>query len=404
MVFLIQIKEKKMKKNFLKIAALLIAAMLLVVSCSQEIAPKNDNLVNASVNIADTRSLTTTGEELGTVTYEYKLTKNFTQVQGNSTIVGEKSSWTAFPSDNKLGYVTQGLWTIEVQGKVGNNVVLYGKADHYFNNQNEVAKVFVNPSAGEGKGVGEGTVSINSIKMQDLDKETGTKYTVKYALTPIDAEAEATSVALDRAQGSDNTSTYSTASAVTVSAGYYRLTISVWGPNPKGGADVLIGGVTKSIRVLNGSNVVVSGSVEPKDFDKSEVNVVLIEPQGKITKDVESPVTGQDIVITVEDKTVVSDLTYAGYTKKENGKIEKNDGNVYAVSYIWDENGSKVTTTTNTHTLHYAVPGPKTVSCAIVYKVKSFGEEYTYVSAVDKSLILEFVVNEATTQSSPTQI
>ena len=42
MVFLIRtIKEKKMKKNFLMVAALLIAAMLMVVSRTQEVAPKN---------------------------------------------------------------------------------------------------------------------------------------------------------------------------------------------------------------------------------------------------------------------------------------------------------------------------------------------------------------------------
>ena len=61
MVVLIQIKEKKMKKNFLKVAALLIAAMLMVVSCTQEVAPVDNGLVKASVNIADTRALSKIG-------------------------------------------------------------------------------------------------------------------------------------------------------------------------------------------------------------------------------------------------------------------------------------------------------------------------------------------------------
>ena len=51
MVFLIRtIKEKKMKKNFLMVAALLIAVMLMVVSCTQEVAPKNE-LVKASFSV-----------------------------------------------------------------------------------------------------------------------------------------------------------------------------------------------------------------------------------------------------------------------------------------------------------------------------------------------------------------
>ena len=383
-----------MKKNFLKIAALLIAAMLLVVSCSQEIAPKNDNLVNASVNIADTRSLTTTGEELGNVTYEYKLKKNFAQVVGNSAIFGEVSDWTAIPKDKMLGYVTQGLWTIEVQGKVGNNVVLYGKADHYFNNQDKVAKVFVNPTTGTGN------VSI-SVKMQDLEDASSSKYQVKYALTGIDAPTEAVSTPMTRtpltSEENKNTSSYAI-NNLSVAAGYYRLTISVWGP--KNGTSnteqELLGGVTKSIRVLNGSAIVVSGSIEPMNFDKSQVNVVLIEPTGSLTKDSTSPVTNTDIVITVTDSTNVTDLEYADYTKKENGTIEDTDGNVYAVSYIWDVNGSKHESTENTCTVNFPEPGPKTVSCAIVYRVKSFSETYTYVSALNQQLLtLNFIVNKA---------
>ena len=63
MVVLIQIKEKKMKKNFLKIAALLIAAMLLVVSCSQEVkAPENDGLVEAKLSVGYGRELLVSGD------------------------------------------------------------------------------------------------------------------------------------------------------------------------------------------------------------------------------------------------------------------------------------------------------------------------------------------------------
>ena len=385
-----------MKKNFLKVAALLIAAMLMVVSCSQEVAPKNENLVNASISIADTRSLSTTGEELGEITYEYKLTHKFDQIDTSSTIVGDKTVWTPMPSDKKLGYVTQGLWKIEVQGKVNGKVVLSGSANHYFNNQNTIAKIFVNPTSGNG------IVTFSAIKMQDLDESTGTKYEVKYALTAIDAESEATATAMTRTQKPGYVSEYSTTDPVSVPAGYYRLTISVWGP--KNGTstteDGILGGITKSIRVLNGSSVIVSGSIEPKDFDKSEVNVVVLEPTGTISKDVVSPKAGDEVKITVSDETNVIDLTNAGYERKENGTIETNDGNVYAVSYIWDVNGEKVTTTTNEHSVTFPVPGPKSVSCAIVYKVKSFGTTYTYVSAINNSLMLDFTVSEAAAQTN----
>ena len=41
-----------MKKNFMAIASLLIAAMLLVVSCAPEAKVEDDGLVNASFSVA----------------------------------------------------------------------------------------------------------------------------------------------------------------------------------------------------------------------------------------------------------------------------------------------------------------------------------------------------------------
>ena len=47
-----------MKKNFLMVASLLIAAMLMVVSCTQEVAPKNDGLVEAKLGLAYGKDVT----------------------------------------------------------------------------------------------------------------------------------------------------------------------------------------------------------------------------------------------------------------------------------------------------------------------------------------------------------
>ena len=46
-----------MKKNFLMVASLLIAAMLMVVSCTQEVAPKNE-LVKATIGLAYGKDIT----------------------------------------------------------------------------------------------------------------------------------------------------------------------------------------------------------------------------------------------------------------------------------------------------------------------------------------------------------
>lgn len=398
-----------MKKNFLKVAALLIAAMLMVVSCTQEVAPVDNGLVKASVNIADTRALSTTGEGYDGITYQYKLTALFSKsttesdtniVEGNSTIVGNMSEYKALPSTSagkhELGYVTQGLWQIEIQGidvNNGNKVVLYGKANHYFNNQNEVAYVFVDP-----KNTSGGYVSIN-VGMQDLEDSSSSNYSVKYALTKIDASTESTPEDLTRVPKTGNYSEYKTNSNISAAAGYYRLTISVWGPALKSdgtvdsGADpVILGGVTKSIRVLEGRTVSVTGSVEPKDFDKSEVKVVIIDPVGTIDSPI-NPVTKTDIVLTVNNST--KELMLAGLEEKTGTSESILTGNDYIKYYVWDVNGEKVDTTSSSHTVNFPVPGPKSVSCTIVYKVMMFGKVYTYVSADSNVPTVNFTVMEA---------
>lgn len=416
-----------MKKNFLMVASLLIAAMLMVVSCSQEVAPKNENLVNASISIADTRSLSTTGEEFGSVTYEYKLTPKFSQIDTNSTIVGTKD-WTPMPSDNKLGYVTQGLWLIEVRGSIKNTengqevtkVALEGSANHYFNNQNEVAKVFVDPKAGTGK------VNIN-IQMQDLDElvDTKSKYEVKYDLVALDSTQTVQSTPLTRTvtttANMKNISDYKSGD-VSIATGYYRLTINVWGPAIESDGSVnesaqkvLLGGTTKSIRVLEGRTVAVTGSIEPKDFDKSVVDVMLIEPKGTLNyttteqKDENKAVTGVKTTFTVtpDDASIKTVLENAGYRPVDNNAFKTSTGKVYTVSYLWNVDGASIEDD-NSMDVTYVVPGPKSISCTIVVKVKSFNETYNYMSSGDDSAALtknivvgtDFAVSGMTSQSN----
>ena len=93
MVFLIQIKEKKMKKNFLKIAALLVAAMLLVVSCSQEVkAPENNGLVEASFSVGFDRDIKIEDFKGTGITYVYSVTPNWDKLTTGVEPYGEKTN------------------------------------------------------------------------------------------------------------------------------------------------------------------------------------------------------------------------------------------------------------------------------------------------------------------------
>ena len=122
-----------MKKNFMAIAALLIAAMLLVVSCSQEVAPKADvdnGLVEAKIGVGiSSRDIAINAADGNTndITYKYTLEPMWQELENGTPIVGKVTSETELgkgnlseglttTNTNKL--VTPGLWKVTVFGYV----------------------------------------------------------------------------------------------------------------------------------------------------------------------------------------------------------------------------------------------------------------------------------------------
>ena len=108
-----------MKKNFLKVAAMLIAAMLMVVSCTQEIAPVNNELVEARLGLAYGKDVTVNTADGAVITYTYALEPQWVQNQDfNGTQIYGTKAETAINgtykvsetvSDVSLGDVTPGL-------------------------------------------------------------------------------------------------------------------------------------------------------------------------------------------------------------------------------------------------------------------------------------------------------
>ena len=135
-----------MKKNFMAIASLLIAAMLLVVSCSQEIAPKDDNngLVKASLSVGYGRDLKVTGDtDSNDLTLQYKMEAKWSNPTSDTenlyeTITNPAPNWTSLPANGTLGWVTPGLWTVNVYAYDNGQKVFEGENDvigHVINNK-----------------------------------------------------------------------------------------------------------------------------------------------------------------------------------------------------------------------------------------------------------------------------
>ena len=387
MVFLIQIKEKKMKKNFLKIAALLIAAMLLVVSCSQEVkAPENDGLVEAKLTTTFGRDIKIEGgTSTSALTYKYTMVPKWNNktALGTEGISGIVSSETVVEKDNSLGWVTPGLWTVNVYAYDNGQKVFEGENDAYFSNKNPKVTVYLRP-------VDDATNKLTfSIEMQDLDVNGGS-YVLKYSVvgTPKTGESGAdvttnkTGELTRSASAKNDVGVYTLKETDTqlnaLPSDYYRVTVSIYDGN------TLLGGITKGVLLSNGDVGSVTGNIEPSDYINAQFDVKLINVNTSLVKvavtyytneNCTNPITSDgtaksaNVVIELDDKTDI-DLYDASIV--ENDIHITNtwfvDGKIVDSSSVDATTGEKEDGTI-TLTLKDTVPGPKNVSCQTVYSM-----------------------------------
>ena len=284
-----------MKKNFLKIAALLIAAMLLVVSCSQEVAPKNEDngLVKATIGVAYGKDVTVVYGNDANITYKYELKPLWSNLENGAPIYGAtngevlaydegttyKLSGDPAPGEFTANSVTPGYWQITVNGYVGEKVVLTGSTKTYINKTTSNATVFVSPiSDPNTNAVGNVTITLLMEDLDAIDKDdTNTSSKIKYYLDN-DIKGEVVTK-IKKVETSENNSAYVNANEAheyritlnTVAAGYHTITIKV---------DGYTGGVTKSFLMIPGNDVTISGSIYPSKFEeaKSDIKVVTLAP------------------------------------------------------------------------------------------------------------------------------
>lgn len=120
---------------------LILAALLLAVSCTQEAVPEeNGDLEEVTVEIADTKALYISNPEFADIErYEYRATPYFGPTEtyaGGSTDIFGACSWTRFyPTFTgnatyrcSLGYFTQGRWHFDFRGLNSKGAVVYTDA------------------------------------------------------------------------------------------------------------------------------------------------------------------------------------------------------------------------------------------------------------------------------------
>ena len=372
-----------MKKNFLMVAALLIAAMLMVVSCTQEVAPKNE-LVEVKLSTVFGRDIEITGgTKTDSLKYKYTMTPNWNGWTSGVAGIGSEDISGIVPSeievgkDKSLGWVTPGLWTVKVYAYDGEDKVFEGENDAYFSNRNDKVTVYLQP-------VDDDTNSLTfEIEMQDLGTNGG-NYKLTYTVvgTPSISEEiqpNETSISGELVriadESSDNVSMYKLASydpnktrLNSLASDYYRVTVSIYD------GTTLLGGITKGVLLSGGDAGVVDGNIEPSDYINAQFDVKLFDVKtslisGGVTyysKNNYTAVTtandakSANAVITLDDDTVIKNYDNE-ITDSDFGKVSKWYIDGVLTTGSEDNDGNPTVTVEDT------TPGYKNVSCQTIY-------------------------------------
>ena len=379
-----------MKKNFLKIAALLIAAMLLVVSCSQEVkAPENNGLVEAKLSVGYGRELLVNGDtKTNDIVLTYTMSHNWTSANKEEAIVGDKSGETYFTDGGNIGYVTPGLWTINVfayekgeDDKATGEAIFEGTANAYISNQNSSVTVYLAPTSSQSN-----TLNF-SITMQDLvgtDAAEGNKskgsYQLVYSVYGTTGENAVKnydkSATLDKVVLTGSSSNHVTTyiGTTTLASGFYRVNVSIYSI-PEGKTAIsdgtLVGGITKGFLLSGGKTATISGHVEPSNYENVSIDAVYL----KVTTTLEASGTKVSVV-DAEKGYYKIDYTNGGVTVKVTMTDRTEKGDLSAEPTVFWSAVSDQETTVESQTANvyeeeftFTKPGNKYITCTTVYKV-----------------------------------
>lgn len=417
-----------MKKNFLMVAAMLIAAMLMVVSCTQEVAPKNNGLVEAKLNVAYGRDLSVNGAtNQNGVSLTYKMWPSWTAT-GNEVIYGGKKNssnqyvFEELPNNGSLGYVTPGLWNIEVIASgydVRNNAngaakdIFSGTASVYFNETTKEATVFLAPISTENN-----TVTF-SFLMQDLSGDMNNDYLLTYNIYKGNNNSSPFRYGVlsgTTVTGSNNVKRYTETETInSLPGGFYRVNVSIYRKKSSPAQNELVGGTTKGFLVSGGASVTIGGNIEPSDYESVSIDAYYVDVNtafktGNVMNGETD--TGKDYGESVNDTTNGGAKVTMGINDStiHNSTIT----GTYTKTYIWTAVSDGVTRTVITNEssdreFEFNSPGYKNISCTTVYSItgtSTGGEEDTYYFADTQSMQVYvdptgFVVKTNTSSNTP---
>ena len=380
-----------MKKNFMAIASLLIAAMLLMVSCSQEVkAPENNGLVKAKLSVGYGRDLDVSGDtNTSEIVLKYTM-EPLWNIDGASEVIhGKKDTKTPFTDNGTIGYVTPGLWEVKVfayekdKATESDKTIFEGTANAYFSNQNSSVTVYLAPTSSQnntlnfeitmqdlvGTGVAEGNTGKGSFKLvYSVYDTTGTIVDNKNKVVLSEKT-------LSDTNGDEKNDTTTYKGSTTLASGFYRVNVSIISVTKnEEGQDVekTVGGISKGFLLSGGKIAKISGHIEPSDYENVIIDAFYIDVKTKITANTVSYTAAED-----SSNSAKAAITL---TVSDNGTTG-NKGTI-TPSYIWYVANTETTEYTSTNAANFTVtfkaPGYKNISCQTIYSVDVDGETYSF--------------------------
>lgn len=371
--------------------------MLLVVSCTQEVAPKNEDngLVEAKLNVAFGKEINIAPEnQNASIYYYYTLTPMWGALDdgvryGEGTYTLGTGTYSSTPNEIITTSVTPGLWKIEVKGyleQIGPDStakhVLYGVTKSYINKDTNNIVVYVAPVTDESN---EGGLSIR-LEMEDLE-ENGAVTTVQYSI-----DGESTKFDLKKVDDDGQklyVHDYITENDLELAAGFHTITFSL--------TNDYKGGVTRSFLIIPGQTVSITGSIYPSKFENESASISILS-LGTGMLEISTVATDQSHSAPVTGnlaKGTQYNVNAVNFTIPENhvGYEVKN------ISYEWfwgsekDSETDTITSSTTTATLTTPTdPGYYALSCiakcTIHYEVGDSVFDYNLIGEAVKQDIL----------------
>lgn len=397
-----------MKKNFMAIASLLIAAMLLVVSCTQEVAPVDNGLVNVTLSTSMSgKAITVGGLNSGAINYTYSVEPQWTIPEGNTDeIVGRQSGKVTLNGANaslNLGYMSQGLWKFTVEGKRGEVTVLKGETTTYVTKSaSNATNVVVFLKAEEGATAGL-TFDLNVNDLANGAQGYTVEYIIKNTSNAVASEGTLRRTVVDPASPGTGESALTKSAkyeleegkTVRLGTGYYRVTVSLKKDS------TIIGGITQGFLVLkDDKNIKVSGYVTAADFAKGSLNIVRpqvsISLSAKVDETTINASNGYNIRGSESSYSSITDDVLVDFTATISSETDLSGIagiELMSTQYIWNVDGSEEdTNTVNTHSVRMA-PGHRHVSCTVYRTYRINNGVSTFNDVIAYTAYFDFTIN-----------